>query len=109
MNNGGHKSHDDDTRALSFNLSLILIQLFFFLSLSLSLSLYLCCLFPGPTTTQQQFFNGCGIKGLLDSALSGYAATAFAYGQTGSGKTFTISGVQERIETIANDTGGSTL
>jgi len=29
------------------------------------------------------------------------------YGQTGSGKTFTISGVQERIETIANDTGGS--
>ena len=91
------------SRSFSFNF------FSFFLSLSLSLSLYLCCLFPGPTTTQQQFFNGCGIKGLLDSALSGYAATAFAYGQTGSGKTFTISGVQERIETIANDTGGSTL
>ena len=91
------------SRSFSFNF------FSFSLSLSLSLSLYLCCLFPGPTTTQQQFFNGCGIKGLLDSALSGYAATAFAYGQTGSGKTFTISGVQERIETIANDTGGSTL
>ena len=44
---------------------------------------------------------------MLDSALNGYAATAFAYGQTGSGKTFTISGHQERIETIASDTGGT--
>jgi hypothetical protein len=43
----------------------------------------------------------------VDSALNGYAATAFAYGQTGSGKTFTISGLQERIETIASDTGGT--
>ena len=61
----------------------------------------------GPATTQKQFFDNCGIRGLLDSALNGYAATAFAYGQTGSGKTFTISGHQERIENIAADTGGT--
>ena len=57
-----------------------------------------------PKTTQEQFFNNCGIKSLLDSALNGYAATVFAYGQTGSGKTFTISGIEERI---SDDTSGS--
>ena len=59
---------------------------------SLLLFLFLFCpdMVSGPTTTQKQFFEGCGIRNLLDSALNGYAATAFAYGQTGSGKTFTI-------------------
>ena len=57
-----------------------------------------------PKTSQEQFFNNCGIKNLLDSALNGYAATVFAYGQTGSGKTFTISGIEERI---SDDTSGS--
>ena len=60
-----------------------------------------------PGTTQEQFFDNCGIRGLLDSALNGYAATAFAYGQTGSGKTFTISGHSERIETVATSAAGS--
>ena len=57
-----------------------------------------------PKTSQEQFFNNCGIRNLLDSALNGYAATVFAYGQTGSGKTFTISGIEERI---SDDTSGS--
>ena len=60
-----------------------------------------------PGTTQEQFFDNCGIRSLLDSALNGYAATAFAYGQTGSGKTFTISGHSERIETVATSAAGS--
>lgn len=54
----------------------------------------LCC---NEDTHQDQFFNVCGIKNLLDSALMGYAATVFAYGQTGSGKTYTMSGLEEKI------------
>jgi kinesin family member 12 len=57
-----------------------------------------------PKTSQEQFFDTCGIRNLLDSALNGYAATVFAYGQTGSGKTFTISGIEERI---SDETSGS--
>ena len=54
----------------------------------------LCC---NEEIHQDQFFNVCGIKNLLDSALMGYAATVFAYGQTGSGKTYTMSGLEEKI------------
>jgi len=50
--------------------------------------------FP-PETTQQIFFDDCGLKDLLDSAIGGYRACAFAFGQTGSGKTWTMSGPPE--------------
>eukprot|EP00730_Choanoeca_flexa_P017017 TRINITY_DN8139_c0_g1_i7.p1 TRINITY_DN8139_c0_g1~~TRINITY_DN8139_c0_g1_i7.p1 ORF type:complete len:745 (+),score=151.60 TRINITY_DN8139_c0_g1_i7:158-2392(+) len=46
----------------------------------------------GQVCGQQQFFEQCGIQNLIDSALQGYACTAFAFGQTGSGKTHTITG-----------------
>lgn len=46
----------------------------------------------GPKTTQESVFNECGVKHLIDSALGGYACTAFAFGQTGSGKTHTVTG-----------------
>jgi len=51
----------------------------------------------GPECSQEDFFNVCGVKTLLDSALNGYAATVFAYGQTGSGKTYSMSGTEEQI------------
>lgn len=43
-------------------------------------------------STQEQVFETCGVKDLLERALDGYAVTVFAFGQTGSGKTFTITG-----------------
>ena len=43
-------------------------------------------------TTQQIFFNECGITSLLDSAIQGYRTCIFAFGQTGAGKTFTMIG-----------------
>jgi hypothetical protein len=43
-------------------------------------------------TTQQEFFERCGIVDLIEAALEGYTSTVFAFGQTGSGKTFTMSG-----------------
>lgn len=46
----------------------------------------------GPETSQQAFFDGCGVREMLDAALDGYTSTVFAFGQTGSGKTFTVSG-----------------
>eukprot|EP00045_Choanoeca_perplexa_P005564 m.46969 g.46969 ORF g.46969 m.46969 type:complete len:743 (+) comp13187_c0_seq1:165-2393(+) len=49
----------------------------------------------GPGCGQQHFFEQCGIQTLIDSALQGYACTAFAFGQTGSGKTHTITGPSE--------------
>jgi Kinesin motor domain len=36
--------------------------------------------FPS-NTTQSAFFERCGVKNLLDSALQGYRACAFAFGQ----------------------------
>merc|ERR1719421_2456353 len=52
----------------------------------------------GEDCSQAMFFDTCGVKQLLDSALNGYASTVFAYGQTGSGKTYSMSGMEERIE-----------
>jgi hypothetical protein len=46
----------------------------------------------GGDTTQEEFFQGCGVTRLLDAVLEGYTATVFAYGQTGSGKTYTTAG-----------------
>jgi hypothetical protein len=37
-----------------------------------------CC---GITSDQCDFFEGCGIKNLLDSVVDGYSATCLAYGQ----------------------------
>ena len=45
-----------------------------------------------PGGSQENMFEGSGVKHLLDSALEGYACTAFAFGQTGSGKTHTMTG-----------------
>lgn len=45
-----------------------------------------------PQTTQQEFFEQCGVRKLVDCALEGFSCTAFAFGQTGSGKTHTITG-----------------
>lgn len=46
----------------------------------------------GEATTQDAFFDVCGVKTLLDRAMEGYASAVFAYGQTGSGKTYTMLG-----------------
>ncbi|KAK7505913.1 hypothetical protein BaRGS_00002635, partial [Batillaria attramentaria] len=45
-----------------------------------------------PDATQEDVFENCGIKRLVDNAVSGYTCTAFAFGQTGSGKTHTMTG-----------------
>nr|XP_006816819.1 PREDICTED: kinesin-like protein KIF12-like [Saccoglossus kowalevskii] len=44
------------------------------------------------SASQQDVFDNCGIKQLIEMSIDGYASTAFAYGQTGSGKTYTITG-----------------
>lgn len=49
----------------------------------------------GEETSQQEMFEKCGIKNLVEMAVAGYSCTAFAYGQTGSGKTYTITGPME--------------
>lgn len=49
----------------------------------------------GEETTQEEMFEQCGIKHLVEMAVEGYSCTAFAYGQTGSGKTYTITGPLE--------------
>lgn len=46
----------------------------------------------GAAVLQDDMFQHCGAKDVLNRAISGYAGTVFAYGQTGSGKTFTILG-----------------
>ncbi|KAI0208840.1 Kinesin-like protein KIF12 [Lamellibrachia satsuma] len=45
-----------------------------------------------PEATQEDVFENCGVKKLINMALGGYSCTAFAFGQTGSGKTHTITG-----------------
>ena len=51
-------------------------------------------------TDQEQMFNECGVKDLIDMALEGYNCTVFAFGQTGSGKTYTITGKEEASDEI---------
>jgi len=51
----------------------------------------------GEDCSQEAFFETCGIKALVNSAMEGYSATVFAYGQTGSGKTYSMSGYEELI------------
>ncbi|GAB6028690.1 hypothetical protein CHUAL_004514 [Chamberlinius hualienensis] len=43
-------------------------------------------------STQEDVFEHCGIKRLIEMAMEGFSCTVFAYGQTGSGKTHTLSG-----------------
>ncbi|CAF0848068.1 unnamed protein product [Adineta ricciae] len=45
-------------------------------------------------SSQDEVFQYCGIKRLVDMAIEGYITTCFAYGQTGSGKTHTMIGAQ---------------
>ncbi|KAM7310664.1 kinesin-like protein KIF12 [Ixodes scapularis] len=53
-----------------------------------------------PEATQEDVFEHCGIKRLIDMALDGFASTIMAYGQTGAGKTYTLTGPPD------NDEGG---
>ncbi|BFZ04439.1 hypothetical protein BsWGS_07478 [Bradybaena similaris] len=41
---------------------------------------------------QEEVFEKCGIKKLIEAAFNGFTCTAFAFGQTGSGKTHTMTG-----------------
>ena len=47
--------------------------------------------------SQGHFFDVCGIRPLLTSALDGFSSTCFAYGQTGSGKTYSLIGHESVI------------
>ncbi|XP_065281320.1 kinesin-like protein KIF12 isoform X4 [Dermacentor albipictus] len=51
-----------------------------------------------PEATQEDVFEHCGIKRLIDMALDGFASTIMAYGQTGAGKTYTLTGPPEASE-----------
>ena len=57
--------------------------------------LYRCNRCFAPDTSQQDFFNECGLINLLDSAIGLQGVTAFAFGQTGAGKTYTIVGPEK--------------
>ena len=46
----------------------------------------------GPDTTQEQLFERCGVRQMVDKVAEGFHATVFAYGQTSSGKTYTMEG-----------------
>lgn len=49
--------------------------------------------------SQNQVFEECGIRDLIEKALDGFSCTVFAFGQTGSGKTHTITGpVDQNVE-----------
>lgn len=45
-----------------------------------------------PASTQEDVFQYCGIKKLIEMAAEGFNTTCFCYGQTGSGKTHTLTG-----------------
>lgn len=46
---------------------------------------------------QDNVFDLCGVRSLIDSALDGFSATVFAYGQTGSGKTYSMAGIESKL------------
>jgi hypothetical protein len=56
-------------------------------------------------TSQEDFFNKCGIINLLDSALGGYRACVFAFGQTGAGKTHTVIGASSVVQSRSDEAG----
>lgn len=45
-----------------------------------------------PGATQEDVFQFCGVKRLIEMAVQGFNTTVFCYGQTGSGKTHTLTG-----------------
>ncbi|XP_075744834.1 kinesin-like protein KIF12 isoform X2 [Rhipicephalus microplus] len=58
-----------------------------------------------PEATQEDVFEHCGIKRLIDMALDGFASTILAYGQTGAGKTYTLTGSPEAPEGGTSEPG----
>ncbi|XP_067136206.1 kinesin-like protein KIF12 [Centruroides vittatus] len=48
-----------------------------------------------PEASQEDVFEFCGIKKMIDMALDGFSCTVFAYGQTGAGKTYTLTGCND--------------
>lgn len=61
-------------------------------SLQVEEKIFSCNTVFGPLSTQQEVFEGSGIRSLLLSSVKGYTATMFAYGPTGCGKTHTVLG-----------------
>ena len=57
----------------------------------------------GTECSQDELFERCGVKDLLQHVCDGYSATVLAYGPTGSGKTYTIAGKPESI--VKNGSG----
>ena len=57
----------------------------------------------GTACSQDELFERCGLKDMLEHVCAGYSATALAYGPTGSGKTYTIAGKPDSI--IKHGTG----
>ncbi|XP_070206132.1 kinesin-like protein KIF17 [Littorina saxatilis] len=53
-----------------------------------------------PDAVQEDVFENCGIKRLVDNAVAGYTCTAFAFGQTGSGKTHTMTGPPSQFHQV---------
>ncbi|CAK9030245.1 Kinesin-like protein KIF3A (Microtubule plus end-directed kinesin motor 3A) [Durusdinium trenchii] len=51
----------------------------------------------GPSTSQEEVYQGLNIDELIAKVAEGYHATVFAYGQTGSGKTYTMEGYRYRV------------
>lgn len=48
-------------------------------------------------SSQYDVFEQSGVKGLMDSSISGLRSCVFAFGQTGAGKTFTMVGPENTI------------
>ena len=55
-------------------------------------------IFP-PSSTQTEVYE-FGVKGIIESVLSGYNGTVLAYGQTASGKTYTMQGIVNDEQTM---------
>lgn len=47
---------------------------------------YRCHKCFNPDTTQDTFFEECGITDMINSTMEGFRTCVFAYGQTGAGK-----------------------
>ncbi|CAG5120016.1 unnamed protein product, partial [Candidula unifasciata] len=54
--------------------------------------------YPGDDQVAVKVFENCGIKKLVEAALTGFTCTAFAFGQTGSGKTHTMTGPPSQFQ-----------
>ncbi|NWI96275.1 KIF12 protein, partial [Pitta sordida] len=49
--------------------------------------------------SQEDVFEGSGMRQLVELAINGFSCTVFAFGQTGSGKTYTLMGPLAQRET----------